>query len=267
MCVVVLSACSKKKEATSEETAKTPADSARATTASNAPLTPANAPYASVIASKGYRVVQARRFPAQVDARRAAVVVYQSGDNARGGILYVRGYQTDPMKPVWHWYFADAAPDSVAPVDVNQDGLWDVRVYMAGGKTTELIQDKDFTFVGGERAGLVAMNGASSQADGLWQAFDADTATVWKAPAPSYVDIPNPFGLAEGQLAVRLAPGSSAARIAIGDGTSTLEDYELAATADEQRFKLDDAVKSLPTIRVTVTSEGKSVALSELEIR
>lgn len=230
-------------------------------------LTPENAPFGSVIRSKGYQVVQVRRFPAQVDGRRAAVVVYRSSDNARGGILYVRGFQEDPPRPVWHWYFAEGAPDSIAPADINRDGLWDARVYMTGGKTVELIQDADFTLIGAEHDGLMAMNGASSQADGLWKVFDADTSTVWQAPSPSHIDIPNPLGLSEGQLSVKLAGVARPEKLEIGDGSRKLQECDLDATSEEQRFQLDEAVKSLAVIRVTAVGPGKRVALSELEIR
>jgi hypothetical protein len=263
--VLAMHACSKKKESqgTAPDQTTPPAEQKLA----GAPLTPENAPFASVITGAGYRVVQAKRFPAQVDARRAYIVVYQAKDGGRGGVLYVRGFQDDPPKPVWHWYFADAAPDSVTALDLNRDGLWDARVFMAGGKTTDFVQDADFTFRGAEREGLAAMNGASSQADGLWKAFDADTSTTWRAPAPSYIDIPNPFGLTAGQLSVRLAGSSRPEKLEIGDGTKKVQECDLAATTEEQRFQLNAEVRDLPTIRVTVVGRGKSVELSELELR
>jgi hypothetical protein len=264
MCAAALAACSKKKEV-SKETAESTTSSTAVPLSSQ--LTPDNAPYASVIKGKGYTVVQARRFPAQVDSRRAAVVVYRSSDATHGGILYVRGFQDDTPRPVWHWYFADAAPDSVAPVDINRDGLWDARVYMAGGKVVELIQDKDFTLGGAEHDGLIAMNGGSSHVEDMWKAFDADSSTVWKAPSASYIDIPNPLGLSEGQLIVRLSGTARPKKLEIGDGTKKIQDCDLDATSEEQRFQLDAAIKDLPVIRVTAVGPGQSVALSELELR
>ena len=262
---LIFAACSKKEK---------PGDQAATTqvpeSATPAPvaLTTENAPFAPVITEKGFQVVQAKRFPAQVDGRRAAVVVYRTRDGARGGVLYVRGFESDPPRPVWHWYFGNAAPDSVTAVDINRDGLWDVRMYMAGGTTTDYIQDTDFTFGGAERAGLAAMNGASSKGEGLFKAFDADTSTTWQSPSSgAYIDIPNPFGLSKGQLSVRLAGGSRANKLEIGDGTQKLQECNLDATVEEQRFQLDAVVKALPNIRVTVVGPGKNVALSELEIQ
>jgi hypothetical protein len=262
--VVVALGCAKKDKG-AEQAAKT---DSTATTPANAPLTPATAPYASVITGKGYTVVQARRFPAQVDARRATVVVYRASDNARGGILYVRGFQDDAPKPVWHWYFSDGAPDSVMAIDINRDGLWDMRAFMVGGTTRDFVQDADFTFRGAEHDGLVAMNGASSAPDGLWKAFDADSSTAWKAPSSrAYIELPNPLGVKAGQLTVRLAGGSRPDKLEIGDGTQKLQEVDLAATAEEQTFQLDAKVKDLSTIRIDVVGTGKSVALSELTLQ
>lgn len=267
ICLLVFSlACSKKKEGEEAVNKETPP----ATTAGTAagPLTTGNAPFAPVIIARGYRVVQAKRFPAQVDARRATVVVYCSADNARGGILYVRGFQDDPPRPTWHWYFGNAAPDSVMAVDINRDGLWDVRAFMAGGATQEFIQEKDFTFRGSERGGLAAMNGAASSTEGMYRAFDADTSTAWQAPsAGAYLEVPNPFGMEAGQLKVRLAGGSRPHRLEIGDGTRKLQECDLDATFEEQRFQLDAAIKDLPTIRITVVGQGRTVAISELELQ
>jgi hypothetical protein len=227
-----------------------------------------NAPFKDVIAARGFQVVQAKRFPAQADARRAAVVVYRTADATKGGILYVRGFENETPRPVWHWYFNNAAPDSITNADINRDGLWDVRIYMAGGKTVDLLQDKDFSFTGTEHDGLFANNGASSNTETLWKAFDADTSTAWQsATSGAYIELPNPFGLNTGQLTVRVAGGSRPSRLEIGDGTKKIQDCDIENTSEEQRFQLDAAVKALPVIRVNVVGKGKNVALSELSIQ
>lgn len=270
LCILFLTstfACSKQKDA-GEGTARTETTPAPPTGSTTAPLSTANAPFAPAITGKGYQVVQAKRFPAQVDARRATVVVYRATDGARGGILYVRGFQEDPPRPVWHWYFGNAAPDSVMAIDINRDGLWDMRAFMVGGATQDFIQDTDFTFRGPERAALVAMNGSSSSPEGLWKMFDADTSTSWSAPSSgAYIEIPNPFGVESGQLSVRLAGGSRPGKLEIGDGAQKLQECDLAATVEEQRFQLDAAVRKLPVIRIQVVGAGKNVALSELELQ
>jgi len=269
VCVLIaagLSACSKKKV---EEVpkSKTLSEAVNNEEPTPAAVTKDNAPFGATIRAKGFQVVEAERFPAQVDSRRAAVVVYRTADATKGGVLYVRGFENESPRPVWHWYFDSAAPDSVTAVDINRDGLWDVRMYMAGGKTTEFLQDRDFSFMGAEHDGLFANNGASSTSEGLWKVFDADTSTSWQSPSSgAYIDIPNPFGLEAGQLSVREAGGSRPSRLEIGDGTRKIQDCDLENTAEEQRFQLDASVKTLPVIRITVVGKGKNVAISELEI-
>ncbi len=230
-------------------------------------VTVENAPFAAAIAAKGYRVVQAKRFPAQLAARRATVVVYQSGDGKSGGVLYAQSMPSGPDLVSWHWLFRDGAPDSIQALELNDDGLWDVRVFMKGGKTQDLIQGQAFTFMGPEREGLVALNGESSAPADVWKCFDGDTATVWQAPASgAFLDFPNPFGLGKGELTVRLAGKDRPTKIGLvaGDATQALD---LASTSEEQRFKLDPAVTGAPSIRLEIQGSGANVAISELEFR
>lgn len=269
LCVVIaanFAACSKKENAEKAPEGKTLSERVANEAPAPVEITKDNAPFKDVITAKGFQIAEAKRFPAQVDSRRAAVVVYH--DATKGGILYVRGFENESPRPVWHWYFDNAAPDSVIAADINRDGLWDVRMYMAGGKTTELLQDKDFSFTGAEHDGLFANNGKSSSTDTLWKAFDADTSTSWQSAASgAFIEIPNPFGLSSGQLTVRLAGGSRPTRLEIGDGARKIQDCDLSSTAEEQRFQLDAAVKALPVIRINVVGKGKNVALSELSIQ
>ena len=266
--VCVALACTKKQEETAAEQKKEREKPDRPATSSASAVTPENAPFAPVIAGRGFQIVQAKRFPAQVDGRRASIVVYRATGGARGGILYVRGQGNEEPRPVWHWYFQDGAPDSARAVELNNDGLWDVRVFMAGGTTRDFLQEKDFSFAGAERAGLTAMNGGSSSPDGLWKAFDADTSTAWVAPSQgAFIDLPNPLGLATGQLSVRLSGKARPGKIEVADGEKKLQECDLDATVEEQRFLLDPAVKDLATIRLYVVGAGKNVAISELEIQ
>ena len=263
-----LAACSKKENAEKTPQGKTLSEKVANEAPAPVEITKDNAPYKDAITAKGFQIAEAKRFPAQVDSRRAAVVVYRAADATKGGVLYVRGFETEAPRPVWHWYFDNTAPDSVAAVDINRDGLWDVRVFMAGGKTVELLQDKDFSFTGSEHDGLFANNGKSSNNDTLWKAFDADSSTSWQSPASgAFIEVPTPFGLSAGQLTVRLAGGSRPTHLEIGDGTKKIQDVDLSSTAEEQRFVLDAAVKALPMIRINVVGKGKNVAISELSIQ
>jgi len=226
-----------------------------------------NAPFAATITSKGYRIVQAKRFPAQLAARRATVVVYQSSDGKSGGVLYSQCMLSGPDLVSWHWLFRDGAPDSIQALELNDDGLWDVRVFMKGGKARDLIQGRAFTFMGPEREGLVALNGESSAPTDAWKCFDGDTATVWQSPSGrAFIDVPNPFGLGKGELSVRLAGKDRPRKIAVVAGGAT-QALDLAGTSEEQRFKLDAAVTGAPSIRLEIQGSGANVAISELEFR
>ena len=259
--LLLLHACSKSNEPKPE-------------TAQGAPVAPVessitaeNAPFAAAITSKGYRIVQAKRFPAQLAARRATVVVYQSSDGKRGGVLYTQRMISGPDLVSWHWLFADGAPDSIQALELNNDGLWDARVFMKGGKVLEFIQGQTFTFMGPEREGLIALNGESSTPADLWKCFDGDTATVWRSPASrAFIDVPNPFGLGVGELTVRLADNDRPGKIELvaGDARQALD---LAETLDEQRFKLTPEQAAAPLIRLEIQGSGANVAVSELGLR
>jgi hypothetical protein len=152
-------------------------------------------------------------------------------------------------------------------VDLNQDGLWDVRIF-TGGTAGEFVQDRDFTFMGPDRGALVAHNGASSAPADLWKAFDADTATAWQSPAAdAFIDVPNPFGLDRGELSVRLWGKNRPKKLVLFDGEKKVQELDLEPTTREQRFVLDGALKDAATIRVRFEGAPSAVALSELEIR
>jgi hypothetical protein len=263
---VGLLSCGKEDRTAGAEKASAPATEAEKTAGGS--FAAENAPYAAQITAKGFSVLQAKRFPTQLEGRKALVVVYGARDGSRGGILYVRGFGDESPRPVWHWYFRDGAPDSVQAADLNRDGLWDVRVFMRGGTTVDYLQDQSFSFRGRERGGLVAMNGGSSAPADIWKAFDADTATAWRSPAAgAFLEIPNPFGLSTGELSLQLSGGSRPKKVALFAGEKKVHEFDLAPTREEQRFLLDPELKGAESIRVVVEGEGASVAVSELEIQ
>lgn len=256
--LVLVHACSKSDKSRTDAGTSDNADSA---------VTLDNAPFAAEIAAKGYRIVQARRFPAQLAARRATVVVYQSNDGTRGGVLYTQRMGDGPHRVSWHWLFQDSAPDSIQAVEINSDGLWDARVFMKGGKVVDLIQGEAFTFMGPERDGLAVLNGASSAPEQLWKCFDGDSTTAWQSPMNgAFIEIPNPFGLAAGELSVRLADTDRPNKLELVAGDAK-QSIDLAEKAGEQHFKLDAAMTAAPSIRLEFRGAGASVAVSELGIR
>jgi len=264
--LIVLAGCGKKDSQKTTGDANGKDSTAAVSGSTEGEINVSNAPFGAVVTGRGFKVVQAREFPAQLTSRRGAVVVYQSADATNGGIVYTMSMPGQPDKVVWHWRFTDQAPDSIAALELNGDGLWDVRVYMRGGKTVDMEQDRDFCFRGPERDALAAMNGPASAPE-LWKAFDGDTATAWSSPAANaYIEMANPFGLTAGELAVRLAGGNRPGKLTLTGGSAS-QSLDLEPTAEEQRFTLDAGFKEAPTIRVEFDAKGANVALSELGIR
>ncbi|MCI0451167.1 MAG: hypothetical protein L0Z51_02110, partial [Candidatus Latescibacteria bacterium] len=121
-----------------------------------------------VLEARGFQLVTTQRIPAQLSGRRAIAAIYRSQDGARGGVVYMQRSSNAAEGITWHWYFADGAPDSLQMVELNNDGLWDARIFMAGGTTRDFIQGQDFTFMT-DREARFAMNGASS-GSAAWKA-------------------------------------------------------------------------------------------------
>ena len=178
-------------------------DSSKEATSSAVTTLPVEgAPFGDRMAAAGYRVVQFRDFPAQQQGRQAYAVVYRAGSS--GGVLCTATQGNSGDQPVWHWYFSDGAPDSVAYLELNDDGLWDVRIYF-GEEHRDFIQESDFSLFGKLRSDLIAVNGTASQQDGLWQAFDGDTTTAWTAGGDKgWLEVRSPLGLRDGVLALQL---------------------------------------------------------------
>jgi hypothetical protein len=259
--VLLLGACSKSKEtADAPKTSPLVELTQRAANADQAPT------LAPVLEARGFRVVATQRVPAQLSGRRAVAAIYRSQDGARGGVVYMQRAGSQPEGITWHWYFADGAPDSLQFVELNGDGLWDARVFMAGGTTRDFIQGETFTLMT-DREARFAMNGASSGTES-WKAFDGDTATAWQSPAKdAFVEIPIPLGLDEGTLSVRVARGSHVGKLAIYAGDKKVQDVGVKNTAEVQEVQLDASIKDAQAIRVVVEGPDATVAISELAIR
>ena len=45
------------------------------------------------------------------------------------------------VAPAWHWYFDRSVPEMVDKIELNDDGLWDMRVSLKGGETLEYLLD------------------------------------------------------------------------------------------------------------------------------
>jgi hypothetical protein len=257
----VLAACSKSDRPADDAKTSPLADLVRKTASwdSAATLTPA-------LEARGFRVVWTGRLPAQLASRRATAAAYRSADDARGGVIYMQRTSNVSEGITWHWYFADGAPDSVQLLELNGDGLWDVRVYMTDGGTRDFIQGETFSLMT-DRHARFAMNGASSTNES-WKAFDGDTTTAWRSSAREvFVEIPLPLGLEKGELAVRVADGSRASKIRIFAGDRLGQEIDLKAAGANAPVALDPSLKEVPALRVVVEGPAAPLAISELEIR
>lgn len=220
---------------------------------------------APILEARGFRIVATQKLPAQLSGRRATAAVYRSQDGATGGVVYTQRMSNDDEGITWHWYFADGAPDSINLTELNGDGLWDVRVFMAGGTTRDFTQGEAFSFMT-DRVSRFAMNGASSGSE-LWKAFDGDTATAWQSPAKdAYLELPLPLGVGDGTMRLRVGRGKTA-KVAIFAGNKKVQDVTIENTRDYQDVILDPSLKDVPALRVVVEGPGATVAISELEIR
>jgi hypothetical protein len=220
------------------------------------------------LAAKGFVVVQEREAPSQRSSRSAKTVVYRSRDKKSGGVVYVSRALVGTVERVgWHWYFEDAAPDSAALMELNHDGLWDVRIYLKSGPV-DFIQGESFSLLGRVHEGTEVMNGSASAPAELWKCFDGDSTTVWQSPASgAFIEIPIPLGLETAELEVQVPRENPPLRINVFADGNKLQTIDLSETVDRQMFRLDPAAQSAALIRIELQGNGDVVAISELEIR
>ena len=113
-----------------------------------------------LIEGAGYVPEQYNSFPTQELGKKGRMLLYaRKGD--KGGVIYIKKVGEE-ITPSWHWYFDDAAPKAVEKVDLNEDGLWDLRVETKKGDRLEFIQDESFSLMAKGRDDWIAMNGTSS---------------------------------------------------------------------------------------------------------
>lgn len=232
----------------------------------------AAAPMRTTIEGAGFTVVGYRPFSPQLPARIGSVVVYRSASGKQGGLLYFQKSGRAKEDMYWHWYFDDAAPDSARTVELNDDGLWDVRIFFSGGKTADYVQGEDFTFTGIPRRDLIAMNGASSEAADLWKCFDGDTTSAWVADVSkgkAYVELATPFGVETGVLTLRAESGRSPRSVEVLVDGAKVKELELADTGRQQSVQLESVGPENKSVRLVFKSghAGDTVAVTELSIK
>lgn len=239
-------------------------ESGKASTSSAVTTMPVEgAPFGDRIAAAGYEVVQFREFPAQIPGRKANAVVYRSGST--GGVLYTATQGNSGEQPAWHWYFDDGAPDSVSYLELNDDGLWDVRVYF-GDEQRDFIQESDFSFFGRLRSDVIATNATASEQDDLWKAFDGDTSSTWTAGGNGgWMEVRSPLGLRDGVLVLQMQGDGGAAKVAVKADGKQVDEFDLEKTTLEQIFQLGDGVMAASVVRLEFSGGKASVA--EMRLR
>lgn len=232
-----------------------------------------DAPFKAVLDQAGFKPVFLRDFPSQVPGMKSSILVYRASRGSRGGVLYLQKYG-DNDRVVWHWYFDDDAPQSVEAVELNEDGLWDVRM-IADGKPLEYVQDESFSFVARQRDDRVAMNGKSSDPINsesmLWHCFDGDTTTAWRSSLRgAFVELPVPLGIEDGILSVQLLAEDQPAKCELKADGKKVQEFELTQTTLEQAIQLDESARDAKLLRLEFKSShggAGNVAVSELGVK
>jgi hypothetical protein len=235
-----------------------------------------SAPFAGELEAAGFETAYYMRFPATVAGKDGRLILYRSASGGKdGGMIFVQD-ATTRYEWVWHWYFPKISPERAEKTELNQDGLWDIRMYAPGGKRYEFLQDDTFTLAGGGRRDRIALNGESSPVipgNPLWFCFDNNHNTAWMAPTGGgepYIEFESPFGLKEGILTVKFLPDHQPRLCEIEADGKKIQELELEATTKEQLIQLDAAARQAKRIRIVVKSchgSGTRAAIAELSIR
>jgi hypothetical protein len=232
-------------------------------------------PFATEIGDAGFKAVYYTKFPAAMAGEDGRMILYGSASGGKdGGMIFVQGSGAT-FKWVWHWYFEDMIPASIQRVELNQDGLWDIRLTPTKGKTIEFLQDDSFSLAAGQRGDRIALNGKSSESlpdFPLWFCFDNNHITVWKSLLNSevFIDVASPFGLRDGILSITAGQTDQPRECVIKADGKEIQRFILEPTTDEQLIKLEPAARTASSIRLVVESchgESRQVAIAELSIR
>lgn len=230
-----------------------------------------------MVEGAGYEVRSIGEYPSHWAGISGRMVIYADKNNKSGGAIY-GALQGGEITPVWHWFFEDDAPTAVEPVELNDDGLWDVQMTMASGKTLTYIQDKDFSMMRPARGDWIALNGASSAPSSddapMWKCFDSDSSTAWRSAVSggkkAFIVLPAPFGVTDGFLTVRTT-GSGQPRhgTLYADGKKA-QDFELEGKAASQMLQLQAEARGAHTLKLefdSVYGGADYVAVAELGIK
>jgi hypothetical protein len=181
------------------------------------------------------------------------------------------------MLPSWHWYFENVAPDSTCPVELNRDGLWDIRILLEDGGFLEFIQEETFTLSAHNRDDWIAMNGSSSPAadpeHAMWKCFDGNENTAWRSSLKNheevYVELSAPFGIKRGILTVQTLDKDRPKECRLYADGKVVQKFKLQDETGIQKIRVEEAVMAAKKIRLAILSTfGKSsqVSIAELSL-
>lgn len=237
----------------------------------------AKAPFNDMLKTAGFSIVEIEKFPTEVARKTGQVVVYRSTEKkSSGGVLY---FKNDKIRtfPAWHWYFDDVAPDSARAVELNEDGLWDMRISMSDGSAREFLHDEEFSLFAEPRSDWIALNGPSSPSTDpdhlVWNCLDGRLNTMWCSSLhPSgevFLEVLAPFPLRNGIMTVHTAAEGRPRECELFADGKRIKQFTLEDQAGEQKVQLGKGYDSVKRIRFVVRSsydkDGK-VTIAEFRL-
>lgn len=271
--LLVSGGCGKK----SDDGQSEKADSKSSTPHVDASLSTQSVPFGDIIRAAGFEVVYVNPFPSRVPGDQGRMILYNSAhDGDDGGILFAETGKAGDVGWVWHWYFEDQKPKVFERLDIDKDGLWDIRVYTDDGHF-DLVQDATFELGGGNRVDRIALNGSCSESEAdhpLWHCFDGNVKSAWRSrmegnPRP-FIELYSPLGLADGILSIKAMDQNQPRDCEVYADGEKIQSIELRPTTDEQLIQLDAKARTARKIRLEIKSchqDCVSVAIAELQIR
>jgi hypothetical protein len=234
------------------------------------------ADYAAMIEAAGFAVKSYDNFPAQEVGRKARMLIYTDKKAKKnGGVIYIK--KTGPaVAPCWHWYFDDAVPETVTNLELNDDGLWDVKIVTNKGPLT-FIQDDSFSLTARDRSDWIAMNGQSSppvsEDAAMWLCFDGDTTTAWKSSTATdggaFIEFHVPFGVEEGNLSLHTLAADQPKTCAVFADGKKIDTVEIEPKAVRQLSHVD-GLKGAKVVRLVFDSsfgQANIVAIGEIALK
>jgi hypothetical protein len=264
--------CGKKKEAIKDES------QAGKQVAQQDLVTDEEIPYKAMIEGAGFEVTVFKKFPSQEQDVKGRVLLYsQKKKKGDGGIIYFKKTGS-VVSPAWHWHFDGFTPDSIHAVEINEDGLWDIRVTDSKNNALTFIQEETFTLAAKPREDFIALNGASIPpalpGHELWRCFDGDTATAWQAALEgkmgAALELTVPFGVVEGILIIETAAAHRPKECDVYMGDKKIDELKLENKSGRQLFRLSPSVQGATEIRLVFASSHDKeniVAVAELALK